>query len=851
MGTAYQFGNAELRPDQRLLLVGGKDSRIGARAFDLLLALVERRHRIVSKNELLDSIWPGVVVEENNLQVQVSSLRKVLGPQTISTIPGRGYRFTAALDGAAVAPAPGSTRSPTPADAGALCLTNLPAQLPTLYGRADDLAALRTSIESHTLVTIVGVGGIGKSALAQALAHRLRGSFDEGVWMVELAPVADPSLVASTVASALRIVLGAQAPIETLAKALSASRMLIVLDSCEHLLDAVAELATALHRTAPNVRLLATSQESLKVPQEQLHRLGGLALPSDESIASARQAGAVALFEARAHAADPRFALSEHNVAAVVDICRHLDGIALAIELAAARVPLLGVDGLRARLHDRFRVLTGGARLALRRHQTLRAALDWSHGLLMPDEQTVFRRLGVFAGSFGLDSAQRVVADERIDPWAALDHLGALVDKSLLVAEAGDEPRYRLLETSRAFALEKLQQADETEIAMRRHCEAMVAVFEESRRVEHVLAWQALMDRYLPDLDNARAALDWAAGPGGDAQLQIALAGVLGWVWYVTGLLPEGQRRIASAIARIDAATPPEREAPLLASWSRVSQEFGPRELAADTRAVALYRALGDRQGLFLALCAMGLRLAMQDDQAGAERAMREAEQIFEASWPPAMRSRLLKARAWSLNQQGRFAEGIALYEELHQLATALGDKQQALVALIGQEQGVAALGRLQESVQRGRDMRELLRQDPSLRPCNEIFVLSNLFMSLTEVGEVDEALEVARLAQPLLGQTGNSLCMLDPLARLAFQRGHLDHAARILGRAEMRYATTHHKRQWVETQLHDKLILGLRQALPADELARLMKEGEALSDDDAASLALRGDEDGGAATPP
>jgi len=479
MTAPLRFGRAEVRPSERQLLVDGRPVGLGARAFDVLLALVERRDRIVAKNELLDSVWPGLVVEENNLQVQISSLRKALGPQAIATIPGRGYRFTAALDFEAVsrpdASAPRATSAPEATDTYAAPLSNLPAELPPLYGRAEDLLALGALIELHKLVTVVGGGGIGKTALAQALAHRLRGSYDDGVWLVELAPVADASIVATTVAGVLRVELGAEAQIATLAKALSASRMLIVLDNCEHLLNAVAELAAALHRAAPNVRLLATSQEPLRVAQEHVYRLGALALPAEAGIESARQAGAVALFEARAQAADPRFALTEHNIAAVVDICCHLDGIALAIELAAARLPLLGVDGLRARLDERFSVLKGGPRLALKRHQTLRAALDWSHGLLTQDEQTVFRRLGVFAGSLSLESAQRVTADDRIDKWAALDHLGALVDKSLVVADMGEAPRYRLLETSRAFAMEKVQQADETDAVRRSHAEAMLA----------------------------------------------------------------------------------------------------------------------------------------------------------------------------------------------------------------------------------------------------------------------------------------------------------------------------------------------------------------------------------------
>src|SRR5882672_470153 len=422
ISETWRFGRIEVRPAERVLLVDSKAAKLGARAFDLLLALVERRDRIVAKNELLDTVWPGLVVEENNLQVHISTLRKLLGPQVIATVPGRGYRFTAAPDDsaarhavAAVSAAAPAASWATPSAASAVAatapLTNLPADLPPLYGRDEDLPALRALIEAHKVVTVVGAGGIGKTALAQALAHQLRGEFEDGVWLVELAPVADATLVATTVAGVLRVELGAAAPIETLAGELAASRMLLVLDNCEHLLLAVAELVSALRRAAPNVQLLATSQEPLKVAQEHAYRLSALALPAEAGIESARQAGAVALFEARARAAQPQFALNEKNLAAVVEVCRRLDGIALAIELAAARVPLLGIEGLRARLNERFRVLTGGARLALRRHQTLRAALDWSHGLLTHEEQTVFRRLGVFAGSFGLDSAQRVTAD--------------------------------------------------------------------------------------------------------------------------------------------------------------------------------------------------------------------------------------------------------------------------------------------------------------------------------------------------------------------------------------------------------------------------------------------------------
>jgi DNA-binding winged helix-turn-helix (wHTH) protein len=297
---ALQFGRFELQADHRVLLQDGEAIALGARPFDLLVALVERRERVVTKAELLDLVWPGLVVEENNLQVQVSLLRKLLGTQAIATIPGRGYRFTADLESTPVAQSNVAASSPFPtrtsADATVAPLTNLPVELPPLYGRAADLQLLRALIDAHRLVSVVGAGGIGKTALAQALVQPLRGAFEDGTWLVELAPVADASLVATTVAGVLHVTLGAEAQVETLAKALSTSRMLIVLDNCEHLLHAVAETAAALLRAAPNVRLLVTSQEPLKVAQEHVYRVEALALPGDADLESARQSGANALF---------------------------------------------------------------------------------------------------------------------------------------------------------------------------------------------------------------------------------------------------------------------------------------------------------------------------------------------------------------------------------------------------------------------------------------------------------------------------------------------------------------------------------------------------------------------------
>jgi predicted ATPase/DNA-binding winged helix-turn-helix (wHTH) protein len=839
MHMDYRFGNAELRPDQRLLLVGGKQSHIGARAFDLLLALVERRDRVVAKDELLDSVWPGIVVEENNLQVHISNLRKVLGPRAIVTVPGRGYQFTAPVEsagGQANLDAP-----PSPASAVAeLLQTNLPAELPPLVARDDEIGQLAALLRAHRVVTVVGPGGIGKTVLAQAAARQALAHFREGVWLVDLAPLADGSLVVSAVASALHLVLRADSQPQTLAKALASTQRLLVLDNCEHVAGAVAELVQALSQGAPRVCFLATSQERLKLAHEQVFRLGALSLPTAPGVEAARRSGAVSLFERRAAAADAAFRIDADNAAAVAEICRHLDGIPLAIELAAARVPLLGVSALHARLDERFRLLGSGSRVGPARHRTLRAALEWSHGLLSPQEQLLFRRLGIFAGSFDLDSAHCVAAEAGIEDAAVFDLLAGLVEKSLVVAEPQELPRYRMLETTRVFALEKLREAREWEAASRSLALAMVATFMRSRHDEYRMARQDCVQRYLPDLDNARAALDWCAGPSGDADLHVALAGAMAWLWVEAGLRGEGQHRTAPVIARIGGNTPPRAQALLLTSWTRLAfPDIGERERACGQRAVALYRDLGDERGLFIALAEQGRGLSMFGEPGPAAQLIAQAQALLHAEWPPAIRCPLLQARYWVAHTGGDYHESIRICDELRQLARQLGDRRMALNALIAQEQAYAGLGEMAEAVVRGRQLVQMLEEQPAAAGCLEGYIYGNLVISLCETGNVGEALEMARKAYSFREQAGGTLCILDPFARLAFLRGHVRDAAQILGRAEMRYATSNEKRQPVERQIREKLLAQLEAALPAEELQRLMREGSALTDEAAAQLAL------------
>ncbi|MBA3254424.1 MAG: winged helix-turn-helix domain-containing protein [Burkholderiaceae bacterium] len=835
--SELRFGRFRLQPVQRQLFENDVPVKLGGRAFDVLWALVERRDRAVPKSELMQLAWPKRVVEENNLQVQVVTLRKLLGPAAITTIPGRGYQFSAALDGAI---------QPTPAQAAVESSlstteppTNLPAQLQPLYGRDEDLARLSELIEQHLLVSVVGPSGLGKTRMAQAAAWGARDDFADGVWVVELASIADPALAISAVARALDVQLGAEPKPVDLAAILRGRRMLLVVDNCEHLLDAVAEIVTALRREAPSVRVLATSQEPLRLAGEQVYRLGTLALPENVPLDVSRHIGAVALFVARAQAVAPAFVLTQGTLPIVVDICRRLDGIALAIELAAARVPLLGVDGLRAKLDDRFRVLTAGSRLALRRHQTLRAALEWSHGLLTPDEQTVFRRLGVFTGTFGLESAQRVASAGTIDEWSVLEILGALVDKSLVVVEAGSEPRYRLLESGRAYALERLADSGERDAVLRQHAQALLAIFDRSRDEYWTTTSGARIDRYAAEIDNLRAALDWAA-EAGEADLSIALTGASSWLWRDVGLHAEGLRRCDQAIRLIGPATPLRLEARLHNGYLELGRNrslaAGPA-LASGERAIELYRQLSDRQELYVALAECARTRAAAGDAAGAEAMLAEVAALYDQSWPLGLKHPMLSARSFIFTESHRVSEARAAWEERLQLERALGDTRFATVSLTNLIDAVFAEGDVAEAIARGRELVALIRRD---RMTNwQSFAVANLSAALTAAGQLDEALQLAREALPLLRQQGSIWSFLDHLGLLALKRGRPFDAAQVLGCADELNQRSGYVRQFNERRARDQLLEALRASVKPGELARLMKEGGSLTADEAARLAL------------
>jgi predicted ATPase len=524
-----RFGSVEIQPAQRRVLIDGQARPLGARAFDMLLALMERRDRIVGKNELLDLVWPGVVVEENNLPVHVSALRKLLGPGAITTIPGRGYRFTLVDEAAEPTPptvqvapnvgvaaiqadggAPGDAVEPatsTPA-AGRF---DQPGDTEPIIGREEEVYDIVALLVEHRLVDIVGAGGMGKTRLARAVMRRLREDFVDGVWWVDLAPLTQADQVAPAIASALGVTVNTardSSPRKDkgsdqanqrgnsngagngryddtaaeLAHALGPrSRMLLVLDNCEQVAAGVAQVVTTLLQGLPMLRTLLTSRTPMHLAAEQVWRLEALQVPAiGASLDQARACGAFELFEARARACDRRFAIDAAKLPLAIDLCRRLEGHALSIEMAAARVPQVGLAPLLDRLDERLRMLRSHDRLQPARQQTLRATLDWSCSLLDDTQRTVLHRLAVLAGWFDLATAQQTAADATtIDAWGALDALSTLVDHSLVqVSITGDDaslvdpdpatptdrrcadgigtPRYRLAETTRLYAREQL-----------------------------------------------------------------------------------------------------------------------------------------------------------------------------------------------------------------------------------------------------------------------------------------------------------------------------------------------------------------------------------------------------------
>jgi non-specific serine/threonine protein kinase len=576
----------------------------------------------VSGDELFELVWPGLVVEENNLRQQVAALRKLLGAEAVVTVPGRGYRFALPLNGdrASVA-APAAAPAVEPA-AGP---NNLPLNLPALIGREDELGAVMELLAGTHLMTLVGTGGVGKTRFALEVADAVRGSYKDGVWLVELAPVADPALVVRSVASVLDVHEEPGRPLlDTLLDFLRRRELLIVLDNCEHLVEACARLAEKVLHTSAACRTLATSREALGIDGEMAWRVPSLVAATPSADSSAEQLmgyAATRLFVQRAIAASPAFRLTQDNAAAVARICHQLDGIPLALELAAARVKAMRVEQVAQRLDDRFALLTRGSRTALQRHQTLRSLIDWSHELLSKAEQVLLRRLSVFAGGWTLEAAEAVCSGDGDASDDVLDLLTRLVEKSLVVlGDESTEARYRMLETIRQYAFDKLLAAGEADVVRTRHLSHFVD-FAEAIRTKQVgqeeRRWNVVADA---ELDNFRAALNWSLKPG-HAESGLHLINALHRYWYQNMHWKEigGWVERLGACSDLDGPPTLERARSLYVAAMLVTNFDPPAGLRLCEECLSLSRRLDFMEGMAWSLAWTGYIDTRRRDPATAE----------------------------------------------------------------------------------------------------------------------------------------------------------------------------------------------------------------------------------------
>src|SRR6266566_7942158 len=546
MSEAFAFGPFRLLAARRELLAHGVPVTLGQRAFEILLLLVSRHGQLVTKDELMAEVWPGVVVEENNIQVHISAVRKVLATageseRYLLTVAGRGYRFVAPVTRESVAQgkAPRGADQDASVSADGAATNNLPQQLTSLIGREADLAEIKARLSTHRLVTLTGSGGVGKTRLSIEAGRSLLDRYPDGVWLAEFAPLNDAQLVTSIVGDVLGVSLNATTgALDALASALRNKELLLIIDNCEHVIAEAARVAEALMRTCPRLSILASSRERLVIAGESVIRVPSLPAPQPSETLTATEArdyAAVRLFVERASALGCGFALTDANAATVGSICQRRDGIPLAIELAVPRLRVLSLEQLARGLDERFRLLTAGSRTALPRQQTLHALIDWSYTLLSHAEKTLLGRLSVFFGNAALASITAVVAGDEIPSQQVGDLLLSLVEKSLVYADpAGSEFRYGLLESTRYYASEKL--ADGPRMR-RRHAEHFAARLAQATAAWETTPTQQWIACYQPDIDNLRGALEWAFGPDGDVAVGLELVAHSHVLWAELGLI--------------------------------------------------------------------------------------------------------------------------------------------------------------------------------------------------------------------------------------------------------------------------------------------------------------------------
>jgi predicted ATPase/DNA-binding winged helix-turn-helix (wHTH) protein len=836
--TRYQFGQTLVLPVERTVLRDGRPVAVGARAFDVLLSLIERRQRLVTRSELLELVWPNEAVEPNNLAVQVGALRKVLGAGVIATDPGRGYRFSAVLHEDAAPVLTAGTHFVGHK-------SNLPETLLPLVDRQAELEALGSLVEQHRVVTITGAGGMGKTRLAQHLLKAQQSRYTHGVCWVPLEAVQHASNLPTVIAMAVGIELSGSDGVASLNAALAPLSMLIALDNAEQLLPDLASFVTGLVEAARGIRVVITSQAPLHLPAEQVYRLGALRVP--DAMVSPAQAvhyGAVDLLIRRVQALDHHFSFDETQLPGAVEICRRLEGLPLAIEFAAGRIPSLGVAEVLASLDDRLRALTGRSGQAPLRQQTLAAALEWSYGLLAAREQTVFRRMAVVQGEACLAFVQQCAADDmaksqedgrptRIDAWAVVEALGELVDRSLVtVSQDAVDPhqfRYRLLDSPRAFALQQLMLHGEWASMQRRHANAVADRLEKLQ----VLRWAGGMRidaarRTLdPEAMDIRRALAWVLEHGETALLLKMTPTLLSRVGPLQSADSE-RLELAQAVRRLLEPMPLDATQ-LQTRVQLVYHRNAPDPAAAKAeslRTAEWARSLGDRFAEYTVHASDALRFILAGDVAAATESRNRVRALEDAAWP-AIRLKPgaeVEALYLAYTRSDKQAVRRAFQRDID-LARRSGDNGN--VAQSNWVDFELAVGETERAIELGLELVSRLEAERDFYGL--CLASTNLAAALLVKADVRAARPHAKTAWHSAAQAGIQSFVADQLSLLAsLEERHVD-ASLLTGYADAGYERKRLKRWPNEIRASENTIDRACAALGLAEFERLRLEGHHL----------------------
>jgi non-specific serine/threonine protein kinase len=831
-----RFGPFELQRDERRLLKGGTPVALRPQALEVLSALVDRAGHLLTKDELMRRVWGQVIVEENTLQAHVSALRKVLGADAIQTVSGQGYRFT--LD---VVPVQ-EPRAPSGPQ------HNLPQQLTSFIGRARESAQIEQLLAANRLVTLTGAGGCGKTRLALHVAGALLERHAEGLRVVELAPLSDATLIVPALARALAIEERAGTDLEdTVIEWLESRQQLLLLDNAEHVLDASARLVEKLLRRCPRLVVLVTSRERLGIAGELTYGVPSLSVPEarhDTTREEALAFEATRLFIERARLQRPDFDIADQDAAALASICRRLDGIALAIELAASRVRMMSLEELERRLDDRFGVLTGGSRTALPRHRTLRALIDWSHELLDGAERAVLRRASVFAGGWTLAAAEHVCSGAGVDRTAILDLLTSLTDKSLVSIDVrGSETRFGMLETVRHYAQDRLRESGEEESMRDRHVDffrGMAGRLLDPLQKDSEL--QAKLLRLDLEHDNIRAALAWCETAPGRCVAGLALAGELHWFWRMRGHYGEGQAWIARLLAIAPDAERSDAHASAFHAAGALSYLHGDYA-AAEVRhrqALAIWRQLDNRRGISRSLNSLGSIARSRGELSAARGLYEEALSIAREIGDRRSVSMGLQCLGTVAHEAGDYAAAQALLEECVSASHDIGAWREA-VAL----SELGAVRHARGDLEAARSM--LLAALEGQRELGDRPGIAKTLIRLAIVSHDarDIAAARAQLVNALdtvpAGDALSRVTWLDAFAAVAAELASATSAARLWGCAERSREEIGSPMSRPERARHERLVAAARSALHDDAAFDLAwNEGRSWAPDKALRHALR-----------